>query len=352
MLSEATLYEKLSGGVVRCHVCQWRCKINPGKYGCCKTRLNVDGVLSTLIYGEITSAASDPIEKKPLYHFYPATKVFSVGTWGCNLHCRHCQNWQISYASHSASGWSVGDRRLSRGQEVPPEQLIELAQRYDCAGIAWTYNEPTIWLEYTLDGARLAKKNGLYTVYVTNGFITTEALDLLGPYLDAYRVDLKAFSDEFYTSVTNLPRGRWRGALELAVRAKEKWKMHVEVVTNVLPGFNDGDEELDALSRWVCENLGPDTPWHVTRSHPNSEMRSFNPTPIDTLERAIDLGRGAGLQFIYIGNVPGTNGENTYCPKCGKLAVRRSGYRTSTIGLSIGGKCDSCGADLNFRGVG
>jgi len=351
LLREAVLYEKLKDGATRCNVCQWRCRISAGRYGYCKTRLNVDGVLYTLVYGEVTSAAVDPIEKKPLHHFYPTSQVFSLGTWGCNFHCRHCQNWQISYAVHSSSGWAVDGQKQARGQQLSPEQSVEMASRHGCSGMAWTYNEPTVWFEYTLDGAKLARAKGLYTVYVTNGFMTPEALDLIGPYLDAYRVDVKSFSDDSCRRLTKLPRGKWRGPLETAVRAREKWGMHVEVVTNVVPGVNDSDEELSSIARWVHDSLGANTPWHVTRSHPSAEMHDFSPTPKATLERAVALGQQAGLHFIYVGNVPGMDAENTYCYQCGALTVKRTGWQVTLLGVTREGKCSRCGADLNFRGV-
>ena len=188
-LHKAILYEKLSGSRVQCHTCQWRCTISPGKFGVCKVYQNIDGDLYLLNYAEASSVAVDPIEKKPLFHFFPATEVFSLGTWGCNFHCKHCQNWQIS--------WATIEEMRRGSQKVSPEEAIELTKRYHCGGIAWTYNEPAVWFEYTLDSAKLAKQNRLYTVYVTNGYLTPEALDTIGPYLDAWRVDVKGFSSLF-----------------------------------------------------------------------------------------------------------------------------------------------------------
>lgn len=347
-MQEAMLYERLPNGSARCNVCQWRCKIAPGRYGVCRTRLNRDGALFTLIYSEISSVAVDPIEKKPLFHFRPKSQVFSLGTWGCNFRCRHCQNWQISYAEHGEGGWTVEGSRVA-SRSLSPEECVELARQYDCSGIAWTYNEPGIWLEYTLDAARLAKQSDLYTVYVTNGFITPEALDAIGPYLDAYRVDVKGFDDRAYGHLANIPRKSWPGILEVAVRAKMRWGMHVEVVTNVVPGFNDDAEQIEAIARWIGDSLGPETPWHVTRFFPHAGLRHLAPTPIDTLQRAQGIGKQAGLSFVYLGNVSGGDGENTYCPSCGSLAVQRTGYRTRIVAMDQSGKCGCCGADLNFR---
>jgi len=332
------LYEKLADSAVRCHVCQWRCVIRPQKFGLCQVRQNIDGVLHILNYAEVSSVAVDPIEKKPLFHFYPTSMVFSLGGWGCNFHCKHCQNWQIS----CQVPWE--ERRGSK--QVSPEDSIELTKRYGCEGIAWTYNEPGIWLEYTLDGAKLAKAEGLYTVYVTNGYSTPEALDAIGPYLDAWRVDVKGFSDSFYRQLAKV--SKWRGILEVAERAQEKWGMHVEVVTNIIPTMNDDDAQLEAIATWIRDRLGELTPWHVTRFYPHHELQHIPPTPVSTIERAYDIGKRVGLRFIYVGNLHGHEGENTTCYSCGRLLVRRVGYQTEQIGVE-GSKCRFCGAELNFR---
>ncbi len=337
-MREALLYEKLPDSRVQCHTCQWRCKISPGKYGVCGMYQNQDATLFNLNYSLVSSVAADPIEKKPLFHFFPGTLAFSLGTLGCNFHCKHCQNWEISMADGQTSGRSC--------QEMSPQAQIELAQRYDCQGVAWTYNEPAIWFEYTLDSARLAKKNHLYTVYVTNGYSTPEALDTIGPYLDAWRVDIKGFSDHFYRELAKVPH--WRQILATAKRAKEKWNMHVEVVTNIIPTMNDDEEQLKGIAHWIRDELGELTPWHVTRFYPHHHLMHLPPTPVATLERACDIGRKAGLKFVYTGNVPGHSHENTVCYNCGNLVVERFGYQTTIIGL-VGSKCRFCGAELNFR---
>ncbi len=336
---EAILYEKLSGDRVRCDICQWRCVINPGKLGVCRMRCNYDGLLYLLNYAEVSSMAVDPIEKKPLFHFLPGSFVFSLGGWGCNFHCQHCQNWEISCVEQP--GGSVrGSRKVS------PKEAIELTRQYRCGGIAWTYNEPAIWFEYTLDSAKLAKEYGLYTVYVTNGYLTVEALDVLGPYLDAWRVDVKGFSDGFYQKLSKIYR--WRGILEVAKRAKERWGMHVEVVTNIIPSMNDDEEQLAGIARWVRDELGELTPWHVTRFYPHHYLTHLPPTPIVSLETAYKIGKRAGLRFVYLGNVPGHDTENTICYSCGKLNISRFGYNTKVIGVD-GSKCKFCDAELNIR---
>lgn len=334
---EAILYEKQPGKRVQCHVCQWRCRISPDKFGVCRMRQNRDGVLYVLNYAQVSSVAVDPIEKKPLFHFYPGTSVFSLGGWGCNFHCPHCQNWQISCVEVPESPGT---------QEILPERAIQLTKQQHCQGIAWTYNEPTMWLEYTLDSAKLAKRENLYTVYVTNGYATPEALDALGPYLDAWRVDIKGFNDATYRKIAKITH--WEGILEVAQRAKDKWHMHVEVVTNIIPTVNDDDQQIEGIARWIHDKLGELTPWHVTRFYPQYQMLDRPPTPVATLEHACEIGEKAGLKFIYAGNVPGHRSESTVCYSCGKTVVDRVGYDTRVTGLKDG-KCKFCGAELNFR---
>lgn len=338
MIKEAALFEKLSRDYVRCHVCQWRCKIAPDKPGLCRVRQNRGGILYSINYARASSIAVDPIEKKPLFHFYPATDVFSLGTWGCNFHCKHCQNWEISCV--------YGLEDMENSREISPQMSVETALRQGCRGIAWTYNEPAIWLEYTVDSAKLAKAKNLYTVYVTNGFMTPEALDFIGPYLESYRVDIKGFSDDFYFMLSRV--SKWRGILEVTVRAKEKWKMHVEIVTNVIPTLNDDENQLRGIASWIKNNLGELTPWHLTRFHPDYMLPGLPSTPMETLEKAYLWGKEEGLKFIYVGNVPGNDRESTKCYSCGKKLVNRSGYSARIMGLRDS-HCLYCGADVNFR---
>jgi len=337
-MREAVLFEKLPDSRVKCLTCQWRCRINPGKYGVCGMYHNQDGTLVNQNYGRVSSVAADPIEKKPLFHFYPGTICLSLGTLGCNFHCRHCQNWEISTADSSSL--------LSGCRELLPKVSVEMAVHNHCQGIAWTYNEPTIWFEHTLESAKLAKENNLYTVYVTNGYATPEALDTIGPYLDAWRVDVKGFSDNLYKELSGILR--WREILEVTKRAKDRWKMHVEVITNIVPTLNDDDKQLEDIASWIKNELGELTPWHVTRFHPNHRMTDLPPTPLATIERAVEIGQKAGLKFVYAGNVPGHQSESTRCYACGKTVVKRLGYDTEVIGLK-GSHCRFCGAELNFR---
>jgi len=337
-MHEALLYEKLPDARVRCHTCQWRCRIGPEKFGVCGMYQNKDGTLFNLNYARVSSVAADPIEKKPLFHFFPGTLCLSLGTLGCNFHCRHCQNWEISTADSNSL--------LQDCREIQPQASIELARKYDCQGVSWTYNEPAIWFEYTLDSAKLAKQHNLYTVYVTNGYATPEALDTIGPYLDAWRVDIKGFSDDFYKKLAKVHR--WREILEVTKRAKNKWHMHIEVITNIIPTMNDDTQQLEDIANWIRNELGELTPWHVTRFYPHYHMMHLPATPLETIERAYEIGRSAGLKFVYAGNVPGHQSESTMCYACGKLNVQRFGYQTEVAGLD-GSKCRFCGAELNFR---
>lgn len=287
----ALFFEQLDNDVVRCVLCPSNCVIQPGRVGVCGARRNVRGQLIPLNYNQVASMANDPIEKKPLYHFHPGSRVFSVGTYGCNLKCGFCQNHTLA---HRVSGPAV---------KVEPAQLVELAKQNGCQGIAWTYNEPTIWFEYALEGAKLAKQAGLYTVFVTNGYINPEPLDMIGPFLDAYAVDIKAFNNDFYQKVCKIKD--FQPILTAIERAKRKWNMHVEVTTLVIPTLNDSEAELKSIADWIVAHIGPETPWHLSRFFPYLEYQHLPPTPIETLKKAKEIGLIAGLKFVHLGNVPG-----------------------------------------------
>ena len=335
-MKEAILYDKQDSGRTKCRVCPWACNIAPDKAGVCCVRKNTNGTLYATTYGIVSSVAADPIEKKPLFHFHPASTVFSLGSLGCNLRCKHCQNWEIAHARPS-------DGEEARAYSLPPDAAVKEARSAGCKGVAWTYNEPTIWIEYTLDSAKLCREKGLYTVYVTNGYTTEEALDTMGPFLDAYRMDVKGYTREFYKKLTGIKDPT--PIFAAAVRAKKKWGMHVEIVTNVIPGWNDDDHQLEHIATWIHNELGDKTPWHVTRFYPYLELSDVPPTPTATLEKARRIGNEAGLKFVYIGNVPGHPGENTYCPRCGNVAIERQGYLISVYDVA-NGKCKKCGEDL------
>lgn len=326
-------YEKLNNEVVRCTLCPRYCIVKHNQRGYCGTRLNKDGLLYAVDYGVVSSIANDPIEKKPLFHFYPGSLVLSLGTFGCNLRCPGCQNWQIAHIDPD-------DR-----PNLTPDECIALAVKEHSKGIAWTYNEPTVWFEYTYDTAKLAKKKGLYTVYVTNGYINQEALDTIVPYLDAYRVDVKGFTEEAYSKIAKIKD--FKPILSNAIRAKKYWGIHVEIVTNVTPTINDDELQLKNLALWIKEELGPDTPWHVTRFVPHYELQDLYATPVKTLERAYEIGRESGLRYVYIGNVPGHKYENTYCYSCNNLLIERYGFYIERF-LIKEKKCPFCGAEQDI----
>jgi pyruvate formate lyase activating enzyme len=330
-LKEAMLYEK-EDAKVRCNICAHHCHITENGYGVCRTRQNIDGKLFTLIYSSVSSSHVDPIEKKPLYHFFPGALVFSLGTVSCNFRCKHCQNWNISAAK-------VGEVYTL---EMPPEEAIRQTKKSGCDGIAWTYNEPTIWFEYTYDSAKLAKRDGLYTVYVTNGYISEEALNEIAPFLDAANVDVKAFSDSFYKKISG---AKLEPVLETCERMQEK-KIHLELTYLVIPGYNDSEEEIKKFSEWAVD-LNASTPVHFSAFYPAHLMLDVPPTGIETLEMAHGIAKEAGLEYVYLGNVPGHEYENTFCPECGELLIERTGYHVRKRISKP--ECPECGRSINVR---
>jgi pyruvate formate lyase activating enzyme len=331
----ALLMEELSGGRVRCLTCLRRCLILPGKRGWCGTRENRDGRLVSLIYGRVASLSLNPIEKKPVYHFLPGSYWLSLGSLGCNFRCPGCQNWELAHADL--------DRELHRTRYISPAALVELAQRHKAVGISWTFNEPVLWLEYILDTAPLAKAAGLFTNIVTNGALTPEAMDALGPYLDVYRVDIKGYFNETYERLAKFPHAQ--AIREAAVKGRKEYGLWVEAVTNVIPGVNDSPASLTAIVAWLAQDVSPATPWHATRFHPALAWRDLSPTPVTTLEFAVSLAQEAGLRFPYLGNVPGHPRENTFCPACGQELIRRFIFDITALNLEAG-CCSACGTPV------
>ena len=342
-MKKALLYQKLKNKNVRCNVCNHRCVIAPGKTGICGIRRNLDGTLYLLAYGK-GFAHIDPMEKKPLYHFYPGKLIYSIGTIGCNFRCLFCQNYDIAQITHYADAEKI----LEHLEDLPPERIIENAKRRGIEFIAYTYNEPTVYFEYTYDTAKLAKKEGFKNVYVSNGFMTKDMLDKLIPYLDAINVDIKSFSEEFYLKIVG---GRLKPVLE---NVKYLWEKNVwvEVTTLVIPGHNDSEKELTQIAEFV-KSVSPDLPWHISRFFPAYKMLDTPPTPIETLIKAYEIGKKVGLNYVYIGNIPPTEDlikyNNTYCPKCGNLLIERIGYDTHVIGITSSGQCSKCGAQIPGR---
>jgi pyruvate formate lyase activating enzyme len=331
---EAILWES-TGGRVACLLCPHACHVAEGREGVCGVRHNVDGRLVALTYGRVSSVAADPIEKKPVFHYFPGTQALSLGSVGCTMRCGHCQNWRISRA-----GPADGDLH-----DLAPELVPDMAVKYGCLGVAFTYNEPVIWIEYVRDVATLCRERGLYTVMVTNGYITQAGLDVLGELIDVWRVDVKGITDDEYKALCHVPHVA--PVLAAAERAKRTWGMHVEVVTNVVPGINDSDETLRGIAEWMVSDLGPETPWHITRFFPYLEFADVPPTPIQTLRRAADAGRAAGLHHVYLGNVDEPGGEDTVCPVCGAIAVRRHAYDILERATRAGA-CARCGTPLGI----
>lgn len=333
------LLQTREGDRVRCGLCPNDCLVPEGGRGICGARGVEGGSLKALTYGLVSSIAVDPIEKKPVFHFCPGSRVLSFGSVGCSMRCGHCQNWQISRPK--------GDDGTVSLHTVEPAEMIALAQEYDTPGIAFTYNEPVIWLEYVLDVARLAREAGLFTVMVTNGYVTPEGLDLFAEVIDVWRTDIKAFSEAPQKRLCRV--GHPEAVRIAAERARNVHGMHVECVTNVVPGINDSEEELRGIAHWMSVALGPDTPWHVTRFMPYLEFADLDPTPLATLERAVEIGRAEGLHFVYLGNVDVPGGEDTVCPGCGAVAISRRRFADLAEKLDDKGRCEKCGAELNVH---
>lgn len=331
------LYEKLDDGRVRCQLCSHRCSIAEGKTGICGVRANRDGMLYTLVYGELVSENVDPIEKKPLFHVYPGSRSFSIATAGCNFRCLHCQNADISQMPR--------ERGRIMGSEVSPEDIVSAARRADCRTIAYTYTEPTIFFEYAVEVAQLAHEADIQNVFVTNGYMTAEALERIHPYLDAANVDLKGFTEAFYRTVCG---ARLQPVLE-ALRLMKQMGIWVEVTTLLIPEWNDSEEELRDIAGFI-RTLGEETPWHVTAFFPTYRMTDRPRTPISALRRARTIGLEAGLRYVYSGNVPGDEGEDTLCYGCGKVLVDRYGYRIVASHIEAG-RCVYCGVEIDGIGL-
>lgn len=332
-MKEAILYEKLDNGYVRCHLCAHRCKIAPAKSGICGVRENRRGTLYTLVHGTSIAESIDPIEKKPLFHVYPGSKSYSIATVGCNFRCDFCQNYDISQIPRSEG--------KIRGRSSMPEEIIERALRTGSKTIAYTYTEPTIFLEYALDTGMMAHEKGIKNVFVTNGFMTGEALEEIAPCLDAANVDLKSFRNEFYEKYCG---GKLQPVLDSLKKMKDLG-IWVEVTTLIIPTLNDDREELRDIARYI-HSLGPETPWHISRFHPQYRMENLPPTPLATIHMASEIGKEAGLKYVYSGNVPGDEGENTCCSNCGRLLIKRYGFNVEYIDLR-GSRCPACKTPLD-----
>lgn len=326
-LKEALFYTPLKNKLVQCNLCPRQCPIPDGKRGYCGVRENRSGVLYTLVYAKPVAIHLDPIEKKPLFHFLPGSNAFSIATAGCNLKCKFCQNWEISQARPEEVRYTV----------VEPAELVEQAVRSGARTIAYTYTEPTIFYEYMLEVAKLARQRGLKNIMHSSGYINEAPLRKLAPYLDAANIDLKGFSDQYYRDFAEGTLAPVLASLKILKGAG----VHLEITTLLLPGYNDDSAMLDAMSRWIKENLGPDVPLHFSRFFPMYKLVSLNPTPVEALERARQIALNAGLRYVYIGNVGAHPAENTYCPACQKLVIGRRGFFISELNL-VEGRCAFC----------
>jgi pyruvate formate lyase activating enzyme len=336
MLKEAMLYEKKEDDKVSCFLCSHHCLISDGKFGICSVRENRGGVLFTHAYGELIAQNVDPIEKKPLYHFLPGSKSFSIAAIGCNFQCGFCQNWQISQVNEAkALGLNP--------EEVKPGDVVRQTKETGSRSISYTYSEPTIFFEYAYEISQLAKREGLFNVFVTNGYMTKEMVKTISPYLDAANIDLKSFRDDYYRKVCG---GRLAPVLK-SIEGMKNLKIWIEVTTLVVPGQNDSKEELKEIADFLA-GLDPSIPWHVSRFHPQYKMEDLESTPLDRLNKAYDIGKDAGLRYVYLGNVG--KGNNTYCDQCHRLLIERFSFSIRTYHVKEG-RCPDCNRSVDGVGM-
>jgi pyruvate formate lyase activating enzyme len=311
-LNKARYYQKLTDQRVQCTLCPWQCVVNPGDRGHCDVRMNKEGDYYTLVYGQVAAHHEDPIEKKPLYHFFPGSLAFSIATAGCNVDCKFCQNADLAQRKPEDL----------QSIDLAPEKVVQYAMSAGCQSIAFTYNEPIVFIEYIFDIAAFAREQGLKSVMISNGYINSEPLKDLCGVIDAYKVDLKAFTEDYYQQIVG---GHLQPVLNTLITLRQE-NIWTEIVYLVVPTLNDDPDSLKALSKWILQELGPDVPLHFSRFYPHYKLRNLPPTPVSTLENAVNIGRDAGLHYVYLGNVPGHVDENTQCPFCHKMLIRRTGY--------------------------
>lgn len=331
-MKEAMVYEKLDQGDVKCHLCCHNCLIHNDKRGLCAVRENQGGTLYSLVYGKVISMNIDPIEKKPLFHVLPATTSLSIATVGCNFRCKHCQNYEISQYPHEK-------KFTIPGKDMTPEDIVSAAVGHGCKSISYTYTEPTIFFEFAYDCAQLARTQGIRNIFVSNGYTGPEAARLIAPFLDANNIDLKG-SDTFYRNIC----GARLKPVQDTIRLMKELGVWIEVTTLIIPDLNDSEKDLTDMAEFIV-SVDPAIPWHVSQFHPTYKLMDKPRTPVATLRRARDIGSKAGLKYVYEGNVPGEGGENTYCPSCRKLLIKRFGYSILENGLK-GNNCPVCNAPI------
>ncbi|MDP8229534.1 MAG: AmmeMemoRadiSam system radical SAM enzyme [Candidatus Gorgyraea atricola] len=320
---------------VQCLLCPRRCILGNGARGDCRSRMNIDGKLQTLVYGKPCAVHVDPIEKKPLFHYLPSTKSFSIATAGCNLHCMYCQNWEISQR----------EPENTRNMDLPPEEMVAQAIAAKCSTIAYTYSEPITFFEYAADSARLAHKNGLLNVWVTAGYINPEPLKEATTFVDAANIDLKGMTEKFYNTVCN---GTLQPVLDTIVTMKRSG-VWVELTNLIVPTYNDTREDFSKLCEWIVDNVGPEVPLHFSRFWPMYQLKNLPPTPEEVLTLARDIAMSKGIHYVYVGNVPGHDGNNTYCPMCKNTVIGRRGYMILEYNVTEQGKCKFCSHQIPGR---
>ncbi|MCJ7740424.1 AmmeMemoRadiSam system radical SAM enzyme [Candidatus Microgenomates bacterium] len=338
-MKKAVLYRKLEKKSVQCLACSWYCRISPFQTGICATRLNKNGILYSLVYGKAIGLHLDPVEKKPLHHFLPGSSIFSFGTVGCNFGCLFCQNWEMSQVNKEQNSERNILEIIDRMSEtVTPEEIVEMALKQKAQGIAYTYNEPSIFAEFALDTAKIARKKGLKNIFVSNGYESKETFESVKKYLDAINIDLKSFNPDFYKKVCKADIKPVKENIKRNFAAG----IETEITTLIIPGYNDSNEELGNIAEFLVA-ISPDIPWHISAFYPCYKMMEVSPTPYETLLKAYEIGKKAGLKYVYVGNVPDEKRSSTYCPKCGALLVYRSGYEVEIKDLEIKkGECRKC----------
>jgi pyruvate formate lyase activating enzyme len=334
---EAELFQRLENGSIKCTACARYCEIPEGKNGLCGIRGVENGKLQLFAYGKIIAGHVDPIEKKPVTHYFPASKIFSISTTGCNWLCKYCQNYDIS------------QRRKIEGIDVTPQQIAQTAKNYGAQGIAYTYNEPSIFIEFAKDCGIEAHKNGLFNIFVSNGYDTPQSIDMMNKFLDCITVDFKGSGEEkFVRQYIGIPNSE--PVFESIKQIKEKTKIHLEITDLIVPKVGDNIDAARKLCKFIFDEVGPDTPIHFLRFHPDYKMMDFEPTPIETLERHYDIAKKEGLRYAYLGNVPGHPLENTYCPECNFVVVKRFGFNILSWNLDKNNCCTKCKCPIPIIG--
>jgi len=333
-MKEAILFDKLNNLKVRCNLCNHRCIIPPDSFGICMVRQNKQGTLYSLVYDKIVAQHIDPIEKKPLFHYYPGSKSYSIATVGCNFRCKFCQNSNIAQMPV--------DKGMIVGDNISPEQIVNSAKKSGCKTISYTYTEPTIYYELAMETGKLAHKEGIKNIFVSNGYMTKQAVDMSADWLDAANIDLKAYNDKFYKEICN-------SKLDFVLDTLKNMKsagIFIEITTLLVPELNDDKKELQKISSFIVNNLGPETPWHISRYHPTYKMLDRNSTPVKSLQLAREIGIKTGLRYVFTGNVPGDDGESTFCYKCGYPVIKRFGFSIDSYEIKSG-NCPKCGVKID-----